>query len=253
MRADMDKVIVERPRGGRRWAHGQGTRTRAAKFGDLENMPGREGIGPRGRGVSRKHLNENLRPLIRYLHRQVGRPWNKVYSEMCSAVPGQNAVQAHVYAHLWMEVARDVVMIDGVPHETSAGHEYLPLVTWRKRGHLYVHPVDGLLKFYKPTEADLERYYASRRARYWRPNPPKAEPEVETRKIGPLEELRKDGGIWYYVRLYELPPDPKSREHYYHRELKLWLPKPTFGWTEKHQLSKKELRRYGVANDRGEP
>lgn len=29
-----------------------------------------------------KVLNENLTPLRRYLERQVGRPWNKVYSEI---------------------------------------------------------------------------------------------------------------------------------------------------------------------------
>jgi hypothetical protein len=38
----------------------------------------------------RKQMNESLGPLRRYLERQVGRPWNKVYAEnnadMCGII-----------------------------------------------------------------------------------------------------------------------------------------------------------------------
>jgi hypothetical protein len=55
MRKDMYKVIVERPR------RGGGYRSEMPMPVDTEDAPGREGLRRRHR--SRKHLNENLRPL----------------------------------------------------------------------------------------------------------------------------------------------------------------------------------------------
>jgi hypothetical protein len=49
---------------------------------------------------SAKELNENLSPLRRYLERQVGRPWNKVYSEIAEHLRPDNVVQQHVRDHL---------------------------------------------------------------------------------------------------------------------------------------------------------
>jgi hypothetical protein len=77
MRHDMAKIIVERPR------RGAGRlRNRCKAFS--EDLP--RFLGVRRDAIRRggeKHLNENLQPLWRYLERQVGRPWNKVYSEIC--------------------------------------------------------------------------------------------------------------------------------------------------------------------------
>ena len=81
MRADMAKVIVERPRlgGGMRRPKGIRKRERLA-MADL--MPSREGIRRPWRGGYRKMLNEHLGPLRRFLQSQVGRPWDKVHSEI---------------------------------------------------------------------------------------------------------------------------------------------------------------------------
>ena len=47
-----------------------------------------------------KLLNENLAPLRRYLERQVGRPWDKVYSEIAEGLRVASTVQRHVRDHL---------------------------------------------------------------------------------------------------------------------------------------------------------
>src|SRR5258708_27864728 len=86
MRSDMHKVIVERPRMLRGAPRNRKTALRlnisgsalAAADGDDYDS------GPRRASSARhdKHLNENLAPLRRYLESQVGRPWDKVYSEI---------------------------------------------------------------------------------------------------------------------------------------------------------------------------
>jgi hypothetical protein len=47
-----------------------------------------------------KVLNENLAPLRRYLEAQVGRPWDKIYSEIAANLCVSNTVQQHVRDHI---------------------------------------------------------------------------------------------------------------------------------------------------------
>src|ERR1043165_6998205 len=112
MRSDMDKVIVERPRHGSRMrGHGKGYRRDWQRIAASE-LPKRERIKPQ-RGSS-KSFNEHLGPLRRYLQKQVGRPWDKVYAEICAQVSRDTVVQKHVHTHLMDYVATDVIDIDGV-------------------------------------------------------------------------------------------------------------------------------------------
>ena len=95
MRPDMFKVIVERPRLGC-WTV-PAPRPRAP----FDDLPSKEGIrrchALRG---ETKTLNENLAPLRRYLKRNVGRPWDKVYSEICDGLKGRSTVKQHVRDHV---------------------------------------------------------------------------------------------------------------------------------------------------------
>jgi len=125
----MFRVIVERPRY-------RGRPTRKGRHRDFEALPAHEGM--RRRHVlywGGKELNENLAPLRRYLEGQVGRPWNKVYSEICAGLRIDNTVQRHVRDHLDDFVAVKPRRLDG----------------WRQQGGvwrqpLYVDERDGLLK-----------------------------------------------------------------------------------------------------------
>jgi hypothetical protein len=104
MRTDMFKVIVERPRGYK------GSESRADRRRDDFEGPHRLGMRA---GYGYRALNENLRPLQRYLRSQVGRPWNKVYSEIARTIDRRNTVQQHVYQHIEDFVAVKVAWKDG--------------------------------------------------------------------------------------------------------------------------------------------
>lgn len=111
MRADMAKVIVERPRYGSRLGCRKGYRKQRQRM-PLDEAPKREGIKARGRS---KSLNEHLGPLRRYLLSNVGRPWDTVFAEICANLSRNSAVQDHVRDHVEGYVERHVVLIDGVP------------------------------------------------------------------------------------------------------------------------------------------
>jgi hypothetical protein len=94
MREDMSRVIVERPRLGGGWTK----RGRTVPFSELPKCEGMR--RPHTRSGMWKALNENLNPLRRYLERQVGRPWDKVYSEIARNLRPDSTVQQHVRDHV---------------------------------------------------------------------------------------------------------------------------------------------------------
>src|SRR5262245_52417952 len=151
MRADMGKVLVERPRLGRRRAAkwpGKGYRKRLKKCLDAgDPPPTREGIKVRY-GHDTKFFNEHLGPLRRFLDSNVGRPWDKVYSEICRHVDRGNVVQKHILTHLFEYVVVHTVLIDGQPCRGEAyGRSYgQPLRTSSRYHQWYVCPKSGLLK-----------------------------------------------------------------------------------------------------------
>jgi hypothetical protein len=179
MREDMAKVIVERPR-----------KPRPAKHRPKPNPAALEDL-PKQQGMRRKHaesrqekfLNENLAPLRRYLERQVGRPWDKVYAEIAENLRVDSTVQQHVREHLDDFVARR--------NPTRPG--WRPGCPWDQR--FYVDPKDGLLK-------RTERHpavKAARRAAEPVPQPP------ERIVLAHDRELCRLRGIWYEVRFAPLP------------------------------------------------
>src|SRR5262245_54645405 len=117
MRADMDKLIVERPRrgGGKHAVRANRRKSRQ----DPENTPAIRGL--KKLHVIRfdreqKWLIENLNPLFRYLNKQAGRPWNKVFAEICERISVRSPVQAHIREHIEDIVATHVTMIGRRPY-----------------------------------------------------------------------------------------------------------------------------------------
>lgn len=145
MRKDMSKVIVERPRTGRAVAGMRPGRTRSLVDYDGEPIKAKGAREPRGREQKTKHLNETLNPLKRYLASNVGRPWNKVYSEISEHLKPTSTVQQHVRDHLEDFVAIKTRMKAGKVVVSSArfGGER-PLED--DRSLYYVHPRTGLLR-----------------------------------------------------------------------------------------------------------
>lgn len=182
MRDDMAKVIVERPRIPDRFE-------RKGRARPLEDLPQHEGMRrPHLLNSWGKELNENLQPLRRYLERQVGRPWDKVYAEIAKNLRADNTVQQHVRDHLKDFVAVTPRRVfEGWRNRSGSGLWYQPL---------YVDPVTGLL-----CRTDrLPEEKARRRAKHHRP------PEAPTRiELAPDRELRRINGLWYEVRLAPMP------------------------------------------------
>ena len=154
MRSDMHKVIVERPRmlrskwKNRKTALRLSPSQRAQAITDAEDYD--SGHTRASSARHEKHLNENLAPLKRYLRAQVGRPWDKVYSEICRTIDTRSAIGLHVLQHVEDFIAVDTYIENGQVLERNR--------RWfmRARG-LYVHPVTGIVRLAKRRHAQPKR------------------------------------------------------------------------------------------------
>lgn len=184
MRKDMAKVIVERPR-----ERASDAPPRNDRRVPLDDLPTHESMRRRFRKLERKELNENLKPLLRYLFRQVGRPWDKVYSEICRFLKPTSTVQQHVRDHIGDFVATHPCR--------GKSEDPRPSVDGMWRQPLYVHPRDGLLK----RTVDLPE---RKRRRFIRRSAGQS-PRRERIPIGNNRELRRINGIWYELTFAPLP------------------------------------------------
>jgi hypothetical protein len=119
MRPDCDRVILERPRY-RSYARNQKSGARiplrlADEIEPVSRVPIRR---------ADKELSDFLSPLQRHLRKNVGRPWNKVYSEIREAIDVRSLRGYHFLQHVRAEVGTNPLRTDG----------------------FYVHPRSGLLK-----------------------------------------------------------------------------------------------------------
>ncbi len=146
MRPDMSKVLVERPRGGGGKTRGRGRPPRDPDLLRAKLTGNRIAVEA---GAS-KWSSENLAPLKRYIERQEGRPWNKVFSEMREHIKPGNTVQEHILTHLEGYLATNVEKVE--PSRTApcglvygAGHRWGAGRPLDEHDH-YVDPDDGIIK-----------------------------------------------------------------------------------------------------------
>ncbi len=233
MRSDMSKVITERERGGstaKSMKHGASVRWEGHDA-SYDDQPKRAKASRYGQyGYDAKEFSDVLPPIYGYLRKQVGRPWNKVYSELCQNLDKRNVSQAHVFSHVFDLVGLNVRRCtDGIYREKNSIRSRLDSKgVYEEYGYsapeLYVHPRTGLLRKNKK-----EGKHA-RKAR--------EECEKKHDRLGFPDgrEWRKIDGIWYDCRL--IPSDPHEEPEFHnitwgddgkrYRELK-------------RQLNKKEL------------
>ena len=234
MREDMAKVIVERPRRGGGVRTPKGERRREQRLG-LAQLRKHEGIKRRW-GNDLKGLNENLAPLRRFLRSRCGKPWDKVYAEICERINRNSAVQLHIWQHLVQFVCTSTIEVDGEVRD-SKGEGVRP--------EFYVHPRTGLLRL-------NERY----RDRHWRlfGTVRPAVPESDPLTLAFLDWTRlcqKVDGVWYEFKIRPLPES--GPPVYDYRERRLLEPRPARQpWEDllphvyvaaKRQLNTKEVRR----------
>ena len=191
MRKDMYKVIVERPRA---WKGGY---AQAARLRDDHDGP--ERLGMRA-GYGYRDLNENLAPLCRYLLAQVGRPWDKVFSEICTGIDRRNTVQQHIHQHIDDFIAIRVGIREGELIDLGGRRWLRPDFTGIQQ-QLFVDPRSGLIRVNKKY-----RDWRSLRSRSAvRMEQEQAELNARRRVLDDRTVLLRLDELWFEVKLAELP------------------------------------------------
>ena len=198
MREDMYKVIVERPRrgggvqgDGRNWRN---SRDRGSHLGMQQGY------------AYPKYLNENLAPLKRWLHKQVHRPWDAVYSDLSRGIDRRNAVQAHIYQHIDQFVERRARMMDGVVMVRDGRGRTSAWVPVREHcwTELFVHPVTGILL------PNRGQHLARRRQRDSWAQRRCIQPYAKYHVIDESTQWHCVEGCWFEITLASLPPGTGS-------------------------------------------
>lgn len=260
MRPDMAKVVTERPRRGHsNKSLKTGRRLSKDEFQLDDHGASRTPVSRHGQyGWDAKEFSDLLGPLRAYLRKQVGRPWNKVYSELSQTLDKRSISGLHIWDHVYSEVDRYPVIIKSrVYMHPQYGMNWIPM-----RG-LYVHPINGLLC-----------WAPDPRPHYRRPKDPNCE------VLDALRQLEKREGIWYLlsyeiqkVEMKDYGPCRACRRawhtlptHRYHYHSFAAHPQTTgHDWEgditirvvekkillSKHQLNKRELRHYDKQNEKG--
>jgi hypothetical protein len=137
MRDDMHRIIINRPRK-------VGASARKGRARKLDELPTKQGMlrGVRERGGD-KSFRDHLKPLRRYLEKQVGRPWDKVFSQVMTGRRFDSTIHRHLVRHIEEFVAikpRRRVITFGRKTSRPERREYL----WAQP--FYVDEGDGILK-----------------------------------------------------------------------------------------------------------
>lgn len=188
MREDMYKVVLERPR---RWKGGDAAAARLRN-----DFDGPTQLGTRA-GYGYRNLNENLAPLRRYLRAQTGRPWDKVFSEICANIDRRNTVQQHIHQHIHDFIAIDVGVHDGQLVDLGSRRRFLSS-GFGVSQELYVDPRTGLIRWNK-TYRSWRRGTAERHLRE------QAEITARRRVVDERTFLLLLDDIWFHVEVDTLP------------------------------------------------
>lgn len=153
MRNDMSKVVTERPRYGHS-NRSKKTGLRIRRWDRKSYYNGEDGLdGPHRIKSSRqgqygwdsKEFSDRIGPLKRFLQSQIGRHWDKIYSELAQTLDKRSLTGRHIWSHVWDYVERDCVIGDDQKvyriyckesHFGKQNEVYKPL---------YVHPKTGVL------------------------------------------------------------------------------------------------------------
>jgi len=234
----MHKVVIERPR----WSPGRDKHGRRANLPD-ELQPKYEGM--RRAHSRRKGFTDLLGPLRRWLHTQVGRPWNDVYSEACAVIKPDSVIRAHVKTHLLEMVEQNTFIAGGqvsvVDHFRGGGVRPVVETRWGWTRY-YVHPETGLLLKIPPrsrraaVRARVGRHYSTER---W---------------LTDTMALRQFRGLWFACHYRAVSEEGAFQAYDYALERVVNRGELTRKGSRlllcviKQQLARRELRRYGLVN-----
>ena len=206
MRADIAKKLVERPRYGGGGNYNLRSSKREGKNPDKwESLPQQESCKKVNiLRYSGKYQSEYFPPLEGFLRKNVGRPWDKVNSEIREHLSANSTIHKHVLDHLYRDfVELNPIWIDGKPHSSNFGYngKPYPIEKTGRKDRFYVDQ-HGLLKKAKP----------SKRKAY----------KPEARKaINDFEEYRQLNGNWFWVRYTHLRPGQSGFDVVLNKEFKI--------------------------------
>jgi len=102
MRADMKDVIIDTVRRG---GYDSVIRTQISgkTIDELDALPERQGMRRRYNGWGLE-LADRISPLVKFLRVNVGRPWDKVFSEICEHADARSLRGKHLREHVEFEV-----------------------------------------------------------------------------------------------------------------------------------------------------
>jgi hypothetical protein len=256
MRPDMAKLLTEAERYGswkpsRKW----GKRLKYDPNSDYED----EVVGRAKMSRNQDHtklggkdLSDVLNPLKGYLRANLGRSWDKIYSELSQNLDRRSVSGQHVFQHIWDYVAKNCWIGEGKPNKVYELFRNDPVLV----DGFYIHPFTGLLR-----EQRLPSRKAEKAAR-------KAKEPITSIKISATERYEKFDGIWFYLNNYKVEHEATTTIFsYYLREVSPRIEFEdengdkktlyTYKWTErfdvKRQLNGKELKKLGLENEIKEP
>ena len=261
MRADMKKVVTERPRSNARYAYSD--YRHADNHGDFDNLPSHQGM--RRPYSDSKQFSDLIGPLRGYLRGCVGRPWNDVWSEICQVVKSGNTVDRHLRSHVMFEVEVNAVIRDGKAY--SNGNRY-GISRYEIVG-LYVDPRDGLVhhndnvlpRAAPTTVIDGIRYRHGEGGVLY----PVTYRGGDSTGRYPLKLIGREkamhiDGIWYWINMEETPPSYDAPYIKDGRVLTRRIYSPRYDFIKgeyvkegryhagKRQMCSRDLRRHGLRN-----
>ena len=193
MRPDMHKVVVERER--------RGSRRRNRKWGRrLASVPGADyddqatfvsSARRRQYGYYEKEFTDVLGPLRGFLRSHLGRPWNKVFSELRQGLDVRKVTGMHIFDHVKGMVATDCY----VDEDGTVRH----ILKDREVEGFFVHPKTGLLR------------YVARPSRRQKDKDALKAMEVKEVRLDRNTSYRLLDGQWYWVKHQFIRLGPASQ------------------------------------------
>lgn len=209
MRHDLNKQMCERERYGSHMGYDdvRNLREFTGELGEeLENLPTRESMKFRYNhsAYGTKSFNENLSPLYGLVRKNIGRPWDKFFSELCKVFNMNSVINNHILEHLFDVIETKCFMQDGQPYYQTGyyrGRGAEPVKT-ESGPQYYVHPLTGVMC----KNSKYSTYKARNRAR----NGEYERKQLAVHRVidSTLEFRRKDeNSPWFACEMAKLPVD----------------------------------------------
>ncbi len=213
MRDDMNKLLCEHERPGSYMNfHGVRRARNLDRDQEVNEVGGREGMKyrhHRAKGRGTKPFGENLNPLYGWIRKQVGRPWDKAYSELCQTFDMRNTINQHILVHLFERIEINTAWIDGKvcwldSRQWSARGESPDYdARWKeisenRYAHFFVDPRTGIVRENKKRRTWKQEQQARVQAAI-------AERDKVFRRLDENTHLHLEDGQWYVYTIKKLP------------------------------------------------